>query len=116
LTSQYRFSALTFDSVATGYGQPPNTLYDWTLSPSGPTEASFRLPDEVEGRLLIEKFSNNVTKALYSNHQDPVGLADESQSSHLIVFLQREYEDLEYKLKYDISRKFSFYISFHRLT
>jgi len=116
LTSQYRFSALTLDSVATGYGQPPNTLYDWTLSPSGPTEASFRLPDEVEGRLLIEKFSNNVTKALYSNHQDPVGLADESQSSHLIVFLQREYEDLEYKLKYDISREFSFYISFHRLT
>ncbi|KAL2058069.1 hypothetical protein ABVK25_001687 [Lepraria finkii] len=89
--------------VSTGYGQPPLTLYDWTLSPTGPVESSFRLPPEVEGRLLIERFSNNVTKALYSNHSDPVGLANENERSVLTTFLQREYEDLEQKLKTDHS-------------
>ena len=54
---------------------------------------------------MIEKFANNVTKALYSNHQDPVGLVAEGQSSHLIIFLQREYEDLGYRLRFDTSRK-----------
>ena len=89
--------------VSTGYGQPPTTLYDWTLAPTGPVESSFRLPSEVEGRLLIERFSNNVTKALYSNHSDPVGLANENERSVLTTFLQREYEDLEQKLKTDQS-------------
>ena len=89
--------------VSTGYGQPPGTLYDFTLAPTGPVDSSFRLPTEVEGRLLIERFSNNVTKALYSNPSDPVGLVNENERSVLTMFLQREYEDLEQKLKIDQS-------------
>ena len=89
--------------VSTGYGQPPGTLYDFTLAPTGPVDSSFRLPTEVEGRLLIERFSNNVTKALYSNPSDPVGLVNENERSVLTMFLQREYEDLEQKLKIDES-------------
>ena len=89
--------------VSTGYGQPPTTFYEWTLTPSGPNESSFRLPLEAEGRLLIEKFSNNVTKALYSNPSDPVGLANDNERSVLTTFLQREYDDLEVKLKADES-------------
>ena len=103
---------LTTRRVSTGYGQPPTTLYDWTLAPTGPIESSFRLPTEVEGRLLIEKFSNNVTKALYSNIADPVGLANENERSVLTTFLQREYEDLELKLKADEScMSFPIYLS-----
>ena len=89
--------------VATGYGQPPITLYDWTLAPSGPTESSHRLPAVVEGRLMIEKFCNEVTKALYSNQRNPVGLADDVQSSIYMAFLQRQYDELENKLKFDDS-------------
>ncbi|CAD6593619.1 MAG: hypothetical protein ASARMPRED_007738 [Alectoria sarmentosa] len=87
--------------VATGYGQPPSTFYDWTLASSGAHEPSFRLPDDVYGRLLIEKFSNKVTKALYSNRLDPVGLVSDNERSVHTTFLTREYEDLEQKLQLD---------------
>ena len=92
---------LKFDRVATGYGQPPSTFYDWTLAPSGAHEPSFKLTDEVYGRLLIETFSNKVTKALYSNRLDPVGLVSDSERLVHTTFLAREYEDLEQKLQLD---------------
>lgn len=81
--------------VATGYGQPPATFYDWTLTQGGGSEEGFRLPPDTQGRLLIEKFSNRVTKALYSNHSDPVGLAKDSERSVLTRFLARDYEHLD---------------------
>ena len=92
---------LKFDRVATGYGQPPSTFYDWTLAPSGAHEPSFKLTEEVYGRLLIETFSNKVTKALYSNRLDPVGLVSDSERLVHTTFLAREYEDLEQKLQLD---------------
>ena len=89
--------------VATGYGQPPSTVYDWTLQPSGLNEPSFRLPPDLERRLLIERFCNKVTKALYSNRLDPVGLIDDTQRSVLTTFLARDFEDIEEKLGTEIS-------------
>lgn len=89
--------------VATGYGQPPSSVYDWTLSPSGLNEPSFRLPPDVERRLLIERFCNKVTKALYSNRLDSVGLIDDAQRSVLTTFLARDFEDIEEKLGTEIS-------------
>jgi hypothetical protein len=86
-------------SVATGYGQPPSTVYDWTLDPLGFDEANFKLPPEMERRILIERFCNKVTQTLYSNRLDPVGLADESQRSVFMTFLARELEDIEQKLR-----------------
>ena len=96
-----RLQRLNHKRVATGYGQPPSTFYDWTLAPSGALEPSFRLSDEVYGRLLIETFSNKVTKALYSNRLDPVGLVSDNERSVHTTFLAREYEDLEQKLQLD---------------
>ena len=55
----------------------------------------FRLPPDAQGRLLIEKFSNKVTKALYSDDSDPVGLVKDSARSVLTRFLQKDYEQLE---------------------
>lgn len=95
------------DSVATGYGQPPSTVYDWTLDPSGSNETGFRLPLDVERRLLIERFCNKVTQGLYSNRLDPVGLADDAQRSIMTTFLTRDLEDIEEKLRgTNVSGKF----------
>lgn len=56
---------------------------------------------------MIEKFSNKVTKALYSNHLDPVGLVNDNDRSVLTTFLAKEYEELEHELGSDVSRKFA---------
>lgn len=61
-------------------------------------EPSFRLPPDVERRLLIERFCNKVTEALYSNRLDPVGLIDDTQRSVLTTFLASDFEDIVEKL------------------
>lgn len=62
---------------------------------------------------MIEKFSNKVTKALYSNHADPVGLVNDKERSVLTRFLAREYDDLEHTIRlYDTSRMFWFHHRF----
>lgn len=96
-------------SVATGYGLPPATLYDWTLSPpvDSPEAKSLRLPDEIEARLRIEKFCDKVTKRLYGNDRDPVGLAAEEQRAIMTSFLARDFEELERQLGTNISSKSS---------
>lgn len=100
--------------VATGYGQPSSTFYDWTLSQSATNDSGFRLPPETERRLLIEKFSNRVTKTLFSNHSDPVGLVKGNERSVLIRFLSREYEELEQTIRhYDTSCMYPNSCSFH---
>ena len=88
--------------VATGYGQPPPTVYDWTLAPAGMRESGFKLPDEMDARLRIEIFSDKVTKALYSNPSDPVGLAVHEQKSMLVNLLTRDLEELEQSVKSDM--------------
>lgn len=100
LIANPQLQKLNLERVATGYGQPPSTFYDWTLAPSGAHEPSFKLPDDVYGRLLIETFSNKVTKALYSNRLDPVGLVSDSERSVHTTFLARDYEDLEQMLQF----------------
>ena len=88
-------------SVATGYGQPPATVYDWTLAPTSSHAANFKLPYEAEARLLIERFCNKVTKSIYSNENDPVGLTSDVERSILIRFLVQDLENLEAKLECD---------------
>ncbi|KAL2000793.1 hypothetical protein VTN02DRAFT_2638 [Thermoascus thermophilus] len=85
--------------VATGYGQPPSTLYDWTLSSSDSADSNFKLPADIKPRLEIEKFCDKITKTLYSNRRDPVGLASDQERSTLISFLSRDFDDLEDQLR-----------------
>lgn len=85
--------------MATGYGQPPSTLYDWTLSWSELTDPNFKLPEGIKPRLEIERFCNKVTKSLYTNQRDPVGLCSDQERSTLISFLSRDLDELEQKLK-----------------
>lgn len=81
--------------VATGYGQPPCTLYDWTLSSSDTIDPNFKLPESIKPRLEIERFCDKVTKLLYANRRDPVGLSSDQERSSLISFLSRDFDDLE---------------------
>ncbi|KAM0112767.1 hypothetical protein ACP6JB_001505 [Aspergillus fumigatus] len=92
-------SALTDSSVATGYGQPPSTLYDWTLSASGSVDPNFKLPEDIRRRLDVEIFCDKVTKTLYTNRRDPVGLCSDQERSTLISFLSRDFDDLEDQVK-----------------
>lgn len=101
--------------VATGYGQPPSTFYDWTLAPSGAFEPGFVLPKDAQNRLLIERFSSKVTEALYRNRSDPVGLAGDNERSTLTKILSNEYEEVERRLQFPDScmLPFCFWLTFH---
>ncbi|KAF3387168.1 Regulatory protein LEU3 [Penicillium rolfsii] len=84
--------------VSTGYGQPPSTLYDWTLS-SDSLDPNFKLPADIRPRLEVEKFCDKITKALYSNRRDPVGLTTDQERHTMISFLSRDFDELEEQLK-----------------
>lgn len=88
--------------TGTAYGQPAHTIYDWTLGPK-PIESnpSYELPSEIYSRLQIERFVDKVSKTIYSNPNDPVGLPDDSTRSHLVKLLSADYDDLARKLNSD---------------
>lgn len=94
-----RVSLIVTASVATGYGQPPSTHYDWTLAAHDSAIPSFQLPEEAEARLLIEQYCNQVTKTLYANEFDPLGLPSEFERSGLMSLLASDLKKLESKLK-----------------
>ncbi|KAJ5590551.1 hypothetical protein N7450_004523 [Penicillium hetheringtonii] len=81
--------------VSTGYGQPPSTLYDWTLSSNDSSDPNFKLPDDIRSRLEIEEFCDKVTRALYTNRRDPVGLTSDRERGTLLSFLSRDFDELE---------------------
>jgi hypothetical protein len=85
--------------VSTGYGQPPSTLYDWTLGGSELVDHNFKLPQEIQNRLEIERLSDKVTKTLYTHRRDPVGLSSDPERPILVSFLVRDLEDLEDRLR-----------------
>ncbi|KAK5019161.1 hypothetical protein LTR60_001212 [Cryomyces antarcticus] len=84
------------ETVSTGYGQPSATLYDWTHNSNTPTsETTYSLPDSLRNRLLVERFCNKVTKALYSNIRDPVGVVEEVERASITSILDMELQQLE---------------------
>lgn len=93
-----------FDSVATGYGQPPSTIYDWALEPASLRDADYRLPDELAIRLRIEKFCDRVTKALYSSKPEP---AESMSADKLLVVqvLENELRDMDVEFDGKLSGK-----------
>lgn len=91
-------ACLTFFRVSTGYGQPPSSLYDWTLSGDS-SDVNFKLPGDIKSRLEIEKFCDKITRALYTNRRDPVGLSSDQERSTMISFLSRDFDELEERFK-----------------
>lgn len=92
------FNLTFFFSVSTGYGQPPSTLYDWTLS-SDSLDPNFKLSADIRPRLEVEKFCDKITKALYGNRRDPVGLTTDQERHTMLSFLARDFDELEEQLK-----------------
>ncbi|RMZ78359.1 hypothetical protein DV738_g3843, partial [Chaetothyriales sp. CBS 135597] len=90
--------------IATAYGQPPLTIYDWTLGPK-PIENNpgYELPAPILNRLLIEKFVDRVTRSLYMNDKDPVGLTTDKDRGQYIKLLVDHLEHLEDQLRKDTS-------------
>ena len=90
--------------VSTGYGQPSGTCFDYTLTTSAANaDPNFALPFDIQNRLLIEQFVDKVTKALYSNRNDPLGLCKDNERAHLVRFLSRDFDELQDKLTDDSS-------------
>ncbi|KAJ5232179.1 hypothetical protein N7468_005135 [Penicillium chermesinum] len=85
--------------VSTGYGQPPSTLYDWTLSSNESMDPNFKLSNDIMPRLEIEKLCDKITRALYTNRRDPVGLSSDQERSVMISFLSRDFDELEERLR-----------------
>ncbi|KAL9115670.1 MAG: hypothetical protein Q9227_000038 [Pyrenula ochraceoflavens] len=86
--------------VATGYGQPSSSLYDWTLASSASlSDPNFALPESIRNPLLIEQLSDKITKSLYSNRRDPVGLTSDTERPNFVNLLVRDLEDLEDALR-----------------
>jgi len=92
------------DSVATGYGQPPTTIYDWALEPASLRDADYRLPDDLAIRLRIEKFCDRVTKSLYSSKPEP---AEFMSVDKLVVvqILESELKEMEADFGSELSGK-----------
>lgn len=97
--------------VATGYGQPPGTLFDWTLASSASlSDPNFALPDSIKNLVLIEQLSDKITKTLYSNRRDPVGLTSDIERPNYVALLSRDLEELEDKLQSDSSTITALYL------
>lgn len=91
------------DSVATGYGQPPGTIYDWALEPASLRDADYHLPEDLRIRLRIEKFCDRVTRALYSSKPEPAEFIS-SEKLLIVQLLESELKDMEVEFGRNVSR------------
>lgn len=92
-------------NASNGYGQPSTTIYDWTLGLGLAADNPYNLPAELETHLKIAKFCHKVTKNLYSNSLDPIGLIPEKEQPTIMSILRTEYQELETSIAGSISRK-----------
>lgn len=90
--------------VATGYGQPSNILYDWTLgSKAAKSDPHFALPTTIRDHLRIERFAEKVSTTLYSNRQDPVGLVSDEERWTYVNLLSLDFADMEEEISTETS-------------
>lgn len=97
-------------NVATGYGQPASTLYDWTLAWRPGDERALHLTAELEARLQIERFCDKVSKEMYSNASDPRGVAGDEHRAMLMRVYRRDYGELQASI---MSQNLSPIVSLH---
>ncbi|EED13923.1 C6 transcription factor, putative [Talaromyces stipitatus ATCC 10500] len=94
---------LVAQNVATGYGQPPSTIYDWALEPASLRAADYKLPEELKVRLRIEKFCDRVTRSLYNGRPEPSEFL--SMDKLLLVgILENELKEMELDFGDDLSQ------------
>ncbi|KAE8321339.1 hypothetical protein BDV39DRAFT_212551 [Aspergillus sergii] len=88
----YKF--IKVNSVATGYGQPPGTIYDWALEPASLQDAGYYPPEDLRTRLQIEKFCDRITKSLYNSRPDQAEVIGPERLL-IVQLLENELRDME---------------------
>ncbi|KFY65037.1 hypothetical protein V497_01507 [Pseudogymnoascus sp. VKM F-4516 (FW-969)] len=91
---------IVMQSVATGYGQPSMTLYDWALSPRLPNRPDYQLGKYLGHRLRIEKLCDRITKALYYDVPPTSGATENSDNIGVIRLLDQELVQLGAELTF----------------
>ena len=66
---------------------------------NNPRPEGFKLPEEMNARLRIEQFVDKVTRVLYNNSTDPVGLGHEKGRSSLVSMFAGDLKELEDSFK-----------------
>ncbi|KAF2727284.1 hypothetical protein EJ04DRAFT_451641 [Polyplosphaeria fusca] len=83
-------------SVSIGTGLAAPAQYDWTLISGSRTGTSvMRLPSDLELRLRLEMFRDNVSRSLASNTSDPIGLLPTHERMSLYKVFLKELEGIE---------------------
>ncbi|KAF2095357.1 hypothetical protein NA57DRAFT_11125, partial [Rhizodiscina lignyota] len=85
-------------SISTGYGLPPQTVYDSTLDPvltlrTGTNSETFPIPEELRRRLELEKFANNITTKLYSYNSEASSKEQALFATMAAQDLQQQFDD-----------------------
>ncbi len=82
-------------TCGTGYGQPATTLYDWTLAIRLGENSPEQLSPELDARLRIERFADKISKEMYSNASDPMGISGDEHRAMLTRIYKREFNELQ---------------------
>ncbi|KAE8377185.1 hypothetical protein BDV26DRAFT_264046 [Aspergillus bertholletiae] len=89
-------------NIATGYGQPPGTIYDWVFEPSSLQDAGYYPSEDLRTRLYIEKFCDRITKSLYNSKPDPTEFI-KPERLLIVQLLENELRDMEASFGRNIS-------------
>lgn len=82
--------------IATAYGQPSETFYDWTLTTLPQPSSLSKSPlDDIYYPLQIERFVDKVSRKFYNNSADPLGVAGDQERATWISLLIEDYRELE---------------------
>lgn len=83
-------------NVSTAYGQPSETIYDWTLTTLPQPGGKHSNPcDALYWSLQIERFVDKVSRKFYSNSSDPIGISSDQERATWISLLVEDYRQLE---------------------
>ena len=80
------------------YSHPSRSIYDWTLGLNLTDSNALELPGDLLIQLKIEKFCDKVTRTLFQNPLDPLGVLSEMEQATTMSILRMEYRELEASL------------------
>jgi hypothetical protein len=87
---------LVAQNVSTGYGQPPETVYDATLNtPFNASSESYAIPTHIHTRLEIEKLADKITRTVYSPQQHAESTFDEGAIQVKAAIMSESFRHME---------------------
>ena len=87
---------LVAQNISTGYGQPPETVYDATLNaPFNASAESYVIPPHIHTRLEIEKLADKITRTVYSPQQHAQSTFEEGSIQVKAAIMAEDLRHLE---------------------